>query len=154
MLRKMSLLPLVAVSALLASTLPAGAQGFVLGGTAQCDDGTYTITWELENYFVSLSGDITGADLGGEASGSVTFSPDPLPGDGTSTGTSTHPGTTSGAVTLDVTVDFGQGGIISESSSVDLAGSCLAPTTTTTSTTQAPTTTPPPPVVVEPTFTG
>lgn len=153
MVKKIRVLPLVAAAALLASALPAGAQGFGIGGTARCDGGGYTITWELENLFTTASGDITEAELSGEGSGSVTFDPDPLPADGTSTGTSTHPGTTSGTVTLDVTVDYGQGGILSDSASVELEGDCLAPTTTTT-TTQPTTTTAPAPVVAEPTFTG
>jgi hypothetical protein len=75
------------------------------------------------------------------------------------TATTTLPGSTTGAVSLEVTVDYsGLELTVTESASVELDGTCTAPTTSTSST-LAPTTTAAPAsqptaVGVTPRFTG
>jgi hypothetical protein len=123
------------------SALPAAAQGFEVSGSANCKDGTYVITWEVENLFLDLSGQFVSAELGGAASGSLTFSPDPLPPGGTSVATSALAGSTAGTVTLTVTLTYPDLQLaVEETASVELDGDCTATTTTTipsTSTTPA-----------------
>jgi hypothetical protein len=145
--------------ALAASASPSGAQvPTEITGEADCnEDGTYTLSYEIES-FVGVELDIDSAELSGAATGSVTFSPNPIPVGGTSSGSIDVPGDTDGTVTL--TVDYsGPKFDFDESFDLDLAGDCEAIVTTTT-TTLATTTTAAPPapvaaaVAARPAFTG
>ena len=140
---------------------PSGAQvPFEITGDADCnDDGTYTLFWEIEN-FVGIEMDVDSAELSGAATGSVVFSPNPIPVDGVTNGSFEVPGDTAGTVTLTIEVNASKFSDTGEFD-IDLLGDCEAiviPTTTTTTTTVAPTTTTTAPaaqaIALTPAFTG
>jgi hypothetical protein len=152
----------VALAALFATTLPAGAgQAVTLDDEIVCNTATgeYDLTFTLTN-MTSDSGLITVDTF--EVDGNdapLTFAPNPVPGGGsTSTATTSVPGSTT-TLFLDLSISFpdSTSGANFEST---LDGDCEGiPTTTTTSTTVAPTTTAPaatPAVAVaaRPAFTG
>lgn len=153
----------VAVAALFAGLLPAGAgQSVLLTDDIVCNTATgeYDITFTLTNN-TSDEGDITVESF--EVDGTETplsFSPDPVPGGGsTSVAQTSVPGSTT-TIYLEVSVQFGDF-VSGANFEATLDGDCEGiPTTTTTSTstTLAPTTTTTAPaarpVARTPAFTG
>lgn len=144
--------------ALIGGMSPSGAQVPIeITGNADCnDDGTYTLFWEIEN-FVGFEIDIHAADLEGAATGSVTFSPNPIPVDGVSNGSFEVPGDTAGFVLLIVEVR-GPKFDYDDEFELELLGDCEAVVMPTTTTTAAPTTTTTAPaarpLTIAPAFTG
>jgi hypothetical protein len=142
----------VSVLTLVVSAIPAGAGQAPpeLEGAVTCSDGTYTITWTITVFGVppGEESNLVNIQLSGAASGTVVFTPNPVPGPSpvTSQGTTTLPGSTSGDVTLTLVSDYLMPR--EATATVTLDGACTAP--------------PPPPaitpaaepVAAAPSFTG
>jgi hypothetical protein len=138
----------VTALAVIAWVVPAGAgQGpAVLEGEVSCVAGTYEVTWTVtvQGLPDGAEADLIDIELSGAASGTVTFTPNPIPGVTgelvSSTGTTALPGSTVGDVTLDLVSVY-----ISPqpaTATVTLDGTCVAPEP------------PPTPVEAEARFTG
>jgi hypothetical protein len=147
--------------ALSPATSDAGIAMVTATGVAVCDTagpvGRYTLNWTVTNN-QGAEIDITAAAESGAFTGTVTFTPDPVPDNTSATGSDGPvPGDTVGTVTL--TVDWVVVGGPSGQAvgTIDLAGNCVIPTTTTTtstSTTTSTTSTTVRAITVTPTFTG
>lgn len=135
-----------------------------LSGTAACDSvtGDHAITWTLDNPTVPENiGAVAAVATPAEASlATSSFSPNPIPQNGSSTALSTLDGTYVGSVQIDVTLagPTYDGAILQ--AGVELPSPCpQPPTTTTTSTTtttvpETTTTAAAQPAAAQPTFTG
>lgn len=143
---------LAATALVAASALPASAQAEVTGQGACQPDGSYRITWTVDN-MTGSSMNVEGASLEGVAT-QVVFSPNPVPASSSATGTSSVAGTVAGTLGVQVQVVFA-GDPPSPATlrgSIDVPGNCPQPvaTTTVTPTTAAQQ----PAVVAAPRFTG
>jgi hypothetical protein len=151
----------VAAPLVLAAPAHAGVQmNNPVSGVSSCNTttGLHEITWTLVNNVGELV-DIDGSNLSGAATGSPTFTPNPVPADSSATSEGTLPGDTVGLVILTVNTSWVDGEFPMDAvSTATLELDACVPTTTTTTTAPSTTTTtaPPavPPVVVAPKFTG
>ena len=107
----------------------------ITGQTTCLEDGSWTVHWTVGNSETEPSMTFDSATVTG---GSITLSPNTVPGGGFATGTSTHSSGTASA-TLAVTEHWSDEITHSDQATVDRPEECVVPTTTTT--TEAPTTT-------------
>jgi hypothetical protein len=120
-MKKLLLVLCAAVLSIGVAPAPASGGGSLdVSGEVTCrDDGAYLIVWTAANPAIFPSAAIEAATLSGALEGSVTFTPNPIPGGESATGTTEAPGDTTGIVELDV--NFGFGGTVAE---IELAGDC------------------------------
>jgi hypothetical protein len=128
-----------ALVALTPGPVNAGTQMVNVTGTAQCDTagpvGRFQINWTVANGLTTAI-DIVSAEESGAVTGTVTFTPDPIPATSNGVGSDgPFPGNTSGTVTLTVAYNI-VGGPSDQTAigTVNLPGNCVIPSTTSTST--------------------